>query len=207
MKKVARATACDHEKPSEILTVFARFFQVIPIFDDTLQTKMRHLKPILLTRVGISPQPGQQQRSIPAGQVGPIAGWLTNTIYSRHLWIFGKGGVINKYSVRLKHDKKADRDGIVQQTVAWLVETGPPNRMGTNVWPYLYYCAFCCLGNIGLGISPLYSLHPLLFYSYCMCMIISEQDETQIDQIIELAYISQKTTKIGSQRHKDGCRA
>ena len=43
---------------------------------------------------------------------------------------------------------------------------------------------------------PLYSLHPLLFYSYCMCMIISEQDETWIDQIIELAYISQKTTKI-----------
>ena len=116
MKKVARATARDHEKPSEILTVFARFFQVIPIFDDTLQTKMRHLKPILLTRVGISPRPGQQ-RSTP---VGPIAGWLTNTIYSRHLWIFGKGGVINKYSVRLKHGKKADRDGIVQQTVvAW----------------------------------------------------------------------------------------
>ena len=26
MKKVARATARDHEKPSEILTVFARFF-------------------------------------------------------------------------------------------------------------------------------------------------------------------------------------
>ena len=70
---------------------------------------MRHLKPILLTRVGISPRPGQQ-RSMP---VGPIAGWLTNTIYSRHLWIFGKGGVINKYSVRLKHGKKADRDGIV----------------------------------------------------------------------------------------------
>ena len=28
-----------------------------------------------------------------------LTGWLTNTIYSRHLWIFGKG-VINKYSVR-----------------------------------------------------------------------------------------------------------
>ena len=137
MKKVAKATARDHEKPSEILTVFARFFQVIPIFDDTLQTKMRHLKPILLTRVGISPRPCQQQRSMP---VGPIAGWLTNTIYSRHLWIFGKGGVINKYSVRLKHGKKADRDGIVQQTVVAWAKVYIPSTLNIDLVAHTIDC-------------------------------------------------------------------
>ena len=72
---------------------------------------MRHLKAnnIDPSRDIPATRPAAQHTSRP---VGPIAGWLTNTIYSRHLWIFGKG-VINKYSVRLKHGKKADRDGIV----------------------------------------------------------------------------------------------
>ena len=56
---------------------------------------MRHLKANNIDPSRDIPTAAPTPTSMPTG----LAGCLTNTIYSRHLWIFGKG-VINKYSVR-----------------------------------------------------------------------------------------------------------